>query len=132
MPHHSPSSSSQSADESSGVARSRTLDGAALAGAEFQEFGGAFGGVVHAADQPRRLAEPDIAFASLALAQRAVDEVTAARDANYVAIAHTLPCASRTPAPVARTLHSSQGPDASTGSTHRTCVESSVELSRSK
>jgi hypothetical protein len=41
--------------------------------------------------QPRRLADPDSAFALLPEAQRAVDEVTRARDAYYEAIADALP-----------------------------------------
>ncbi|TDC24483.1 hypothetical protein E1265_09605 [Streptomyces sp. 8K308] len=44
-----------------------------------------------ATNRPRRLAEPDAAFAELPEAQRAVDEVIAARDAYYAAIAHALP-----------------------------------------
>ncbi|WP_129840425.1 hypothetical protein [Streptomyces sp. RFCAC02] len=44
-----------------------------------------------ATDRPRRLTEPDAAFALLPEAQRAVDEVTVARDAYYAAIADALP-----------------------------------------
>ncbi|GAB2872580.1 hypothetical protein [Streptomyces mayteni] len=44
-----------------------------------------------AADRPRRLADPDTAFALLPEAQQGVDEVIAARDAYYDAIADALP-----------------------------------------
>ncbi|MET2714573.1 hypothetical protein ABXV03_02380 [Streptomyces harbinensis] len=45
----------------------------------------------HKAGQPRRLTDPDTALSELHQAQRLVDEVAAARDAYYEAIAEALP-----------------------------------------